>query len=138
MKADPELMFECLIYINAYYYPVYAISEAVMTFAKYMSEKKDTPNLGQDAIVCFSRIFMDLFKLLLFNRFKETCRRTVTFFNVLMAAFIILTVLYTLMLQYPTLKLENVLASLSILMNSTEVLFGLWSLLPCYKKAEYF
>nr|CAH7748875.1 unnamed protein product [Callosobruchus chinensis] len=74
MKADPELMFECLIYINAYYYPVYAVSEAVMTLAKYMSEKKDTPNLGQDAIVCFSRIFMDLFKILLFNRFKETCR----------------------------------------------------------------
>ncbi|CAG9824751.1 unnamed protein product [Phaedon cochleariae] len=75
MRVDVELMFECLIYINAHYFPVFMISEVSMTIAKYISEKKDTPNLGTDAIVCSARHFVELLKLILFKKLKDTHRK---------------------------------------------------------------
>ncbi|XP_023019289.1 uncharacterized protein isoform X2 [Leptinotarsa decemlineata] len=74
MKVDVELMFECLMYLNAHYYPVFAISEASMTIAKHISEKKHTPNLDRDAMVCSLRLFIELAKLILFKRYKDDHR----------------------------------------------------------------
>lgn len=73
MKVDAELMFECLIYINAHYYPVFATCESIMALAKFLSQKKDTPNIGLDALVCGTRIFIEIFKLIIFYKFKDTC-----------------------------------------------------------------
>lgn len=74
MKVDPELMFECLIYINAFYYPVFASSEFVMVIAKYESITRVTPNIVQDGAVCFSRLIVELLKILVFYRWKERQR----------------------------------------------------------------
>lgn len=71
MKVDAELMFECLMHINLHYYPVFGITEACMTAAKRFSEDKFTPDIGRDAAVCFTRLFIEFVKLCVFYRFKE-------------------------------------------------------------------
>lgn len=73
MKVDPELMFECLIYINAFYYPVFASAEFIMVIAKYQSIR-NTPNIEQDGAVCFARLIGEILKILVFYRWKEQRR----------------------------------------------------------------
>lgn len=69
-KVDAELMFECLIYINAFYYPVFATCESIMALAKYRSTQRDTPNIGVDAAVCFARLLVEIVKLVVFYKYK--------------------------------------------------------------------
>lgn len=73
MDIDAELMFECLIYLNLFYFPVFATCETVMTIAKYKSII-DTPYIGQDAAVVFTRLVSELTKILLYRKFKEEKR----------------------------------------------------------------
>ncbi|CAH1102454.1 unnamed protein product [Psylliodes chrysocephalus] len=138
MKADPELMFECLMYINAHYFPVIALSEIAMLVAKYLSDKKDTPNLDQDAAVCLTRHVAELMKLVIFQIFKYSSRKLVTLFAILLTLLTVATVYYNMFLQHPILRLEIVLCCVTSLLMATEMLFGLWFLMPCYKKVEYF
>ncbi|KAG5888678.1 hypothetical protein JTB14_022262 [Gonioctena quinquepunctata] len=116
MKVDVELMFECLIYLNAHYYPVVAICESSMNIAKHISEKKDTPNLDMDAMVCSLRLSVELLKLILFKKFKDDHRKMVTAAAVFLTLITIGTVYYTSFIQDPTLKLENVFSCLTILL----------------------
>ncbi|XP_018572246.1 uncharacterized protein LOC108911729 [Anoplophora glabripennis] len=138
MKVDSELMFECLIYINAYYYPVFASCESIMALAKYISPLRDTPNIGQDAAVCFTRLFVEVLKLVVFNRYKDKSKKLVTAFAVLMTSVTIATIFYTLLIQDPAIKLEKVLSSLTIILTVFEVAFGTLFLLSCYKRVEYY
>lgn len=71
MKVDAELMFECLMHINLHYYPVFGLTEACMTTAKFISDKKDTPNIDKDAAVCFTRLFVEFVKLFVFYKYME-------------------------------------------------------------------
>lgn len=73
MEIDAELMFECLIYLNLFYFPVFATCETIMTIAKYRSII-DTPYIGQDAAVVFTRLACELTKILLYRKFKEEKR----------------------------------------------------------------
>lgn len=73
MKLDAELMFECLIYLNAYYFPVFATCETIMTAAKYRSII-DTPNIARDAIVTFTKLFGEFTKIILFRKYKDERR----------------------------------------------------------------
>ncbi|CAG9856917.1 unnamed protein product [Phyllotreta striolata] len=138
MKVDPELMFECLIYINAHYYPVFAVCEIAMLVAKYLSDKKDTPNLDQDAAVCLTRHVAELMKLVGFQVFKYRSRKLVTLAVIVLSLVNVCTVYYNMFLQHPILRLEIVLSCLTSLLLATELLFGFWYLMPCYKKIEYF
>ncbi|XP_023019288.1 uncharacterized protein isoform X1 [Leptinotarsa decemlineata] len=138
MKVDVELMFECLMYLNAHYYPVFAISEASMTIAKHISEKKHTPNLDRDAMVCSLRLFIELAKLILFKRYKDDHRKIVTAVVVFMTMITVGTVYYTVFVQDPTLKLENVFSCLTIMLMIVELVFGIWFIIPCNEKVEYY
>ncbi|XP_050513762.1 uncharacterized protein LOC126889479 [Diabrotica virgifera virgifera] len=138
MKFDPELMFECLLYINAHYFPVIAISEISMLTAKYFSDKKDTPNIDQDAVVCLTRHVCELMKLVMFQRFKYTHKKLITLFSIFLTFMTVGTVYYNVNIQHPILKLEIILSVLTTLLEATEIFFGCWYLMPCYKKVEYF
>ncbi|XP_056637147.1 uncharacterized protein LOC130892244 [Diorhabda carinulata] len=138
MKFDPELLFECLIFINAHYYPVFAVSEMSMLVAKYLSDKKDTPNLDQDAVVCLTRHVCELMKLVLFQRFKYSHKKFITFFSLFLTLLTCGTIYYNMQVQQPVLRLEIVLSCLTTLMIGSELICGVWFLLPCYKKVEYF
>ncbi|ENN72536.1 uncharacterized protein LOC109543003 isoform X2 [Dendroctonus ponderosae] len=137
MKVDPELMFECLIYINAFYYPVFASAEFIMVIAKYQSIR-DTPNIEQDGAVCFARLIGEILKILVFYRWKEQRRKLVTAFVLLMTFLTVATVVYAFGFQNPLLKLEKVLCCLTIMLTATEIVFGVLFFFPCFKKVDYY
>ncbi|KAJ8944324.1 hypothetical protein NQ318_016131 [Aromia moschata] len=137
MKVDTEVMFECLIHLNMFYYPVFATCESIMTAAKYRSII-DTPNILQDGAVVFTKLAVELVKILLFRRFKEERRRIVTAVVVLLTCVTLAALFYAFYEQDPVLKLETILNSLTVLLASTEVVFGILDILPCCQKKHHY
>ncbi|CAG9771366.1 unnamed protein product [Ceutorhynchus assimilis] len=138
MDIDAELMFECLIYLNMFYFPIFATCETAMTIAKYASVFVDTPYIGQDAIVVFTRLTCELTKILLYRRFKEEKRNLVTGIAVFFTFITISGLVYTFFIQNPVLKLEHILNSLTVLLALTEVGFGILQLtIKCFRKDPY-
>ncbi|XP_019865341.1 uncharacterized protein LOC109594566 [Aethina tumida] len=137
MNLDAELMFECLIYLNTFYFPVFATCESIMAIAKYRSIR-DTPKIGQDASVVFSRLFAELLKIVLFRKLKDDRRTLATACSVILTLLSICGILYTFFIQDPVLKLEYILGAISIMLTCTEVVFGVLDLLPCCQKVQYY
>lgn len=70
MNADAELMFDCLLYLNLFYFPVFGICESIMCIAKYRSII-ETSKIGIDAAVVSSVLFAELLKLLIYKKMRE-------------------------------------------------------------------
>lgn len=69
MEAD--LVFDILLYINLYYFPVFLFTEGVVVFAKYVSETLQTPTIGNDASVMGIMVASEFFKLVLHVKLKD-------------------------------------------------------------------
>lgn len=76
-NIDPVLMFECLIYLNIYHYAMFATCETIMTTAKYVSIV-NTPNIGRDAGVVFTKLTVELTKIIVFEKYRKK-RRSMMF-----------------------------------------------------------
>lgn len=59
------------MYLNMFYYPVFAVSNIGMCAAKYTSTVFPTPDIGQDACVQVGLTLSELLKLILFRKFRE-------------------------------------------------------------------
>lgn len=71
MEAD--LMFDVLLYINMYYFPVFLVSETGVTIAKYiMIHKSSAQNSTNDYIVMGIMLSSELLKLILFRKLRYT------------------------------------------------------------------
>lgn len=78
MNIDAELMFECLIHLNIFHYAMIATCETIMTTAKYVSIV-DTPKIGRDAAVIFTKLAVEFIKIMVFKKFKEKRRSMIIF-----------------------------------------------------------
>ncbi|XP_060530180.1 uncharacterized protein LOC132704298 [Cylas formicarius] len=138
-RINAELMFECLIYLNMFYFPVFATCETIITVAKYFYAGIFTPNIKQDAAVIFTRIGCELTKILLYRKFKEEKRSLITAIAVFFTCITIAGVAYTFAIQTPALKLEHILSSLTIMLAVTEVTFGMLQLInACCRRDSYY
>lgn len=71
MNVDAELMFDCLMYLNLYYFPVFGTCESIMCAAKYGTPKRDTPDIGRDAIIVSTMLFAEISKLVIYKKIRE-------------------------------------------------------------------
>lgn len=69
LKMDVLLIFDVLMYINMYYYPMSIVCNSIMTLAKYQSII-DTPEIGRDASVQGALLSCELIKLVLFKKLR--------------------------------------------------------------------
>ncbi|CAH1986561.1 unnamed protein product [Acanthoscelides obtectus] len=103
MDVDTDLMFECLIYLNAFYFPVFGICETIMTAAKYNSIV-DTPDIVQDAAVAFTKLSAELIKMVIYKRFKNVRRKITTAIVVFFTFVTFAALIYQLFLQKPIMS----------------------------------
>lgn len=75
MNVDPELVFDCLIYLNMFYFPVFGICAPLMCLAKHRSGL-DTPNIAIDASVVSTIVISEFLKLFLFKKLREQRKGT--------------------------------------------------------------
>lgn len=67
---DALLIFDVLMYINLYYFPMSGTCNTIMAFAKYGSII-ETPKIGQDASVQGAILTSEVIKLILFQKLRE-------------------------------------------------------------------
>lgn len=70
MNLDAELMFDCLLYLNLFYFPVFGICESIMCIAKYKSVIM-TDRIRTDAAVITSVLFAEMLKLVIYRKLRE-------------------------------------------------------------------
>lgn len=73
MKIDAELMFECLIYLNVFYFPMFFICETILVAAKWQSQVA-TPGIEKDMSVTFGLLTVEVTKILIFRKYKDQAR----------------------------------------------------------------
>lgn len=135
MKVDAELMFDCLLYINGFYYVLLFPCDSIMSTAKYFSAVL-TPDIMFDACITFTMLIIEFLKLILFKKYRDTHRGIISFFVILMNFGTLGCDSYKLFVQDPVLKLEKLLAYLMTTLAITEIVFG--SLQLCIKKKPYY
>ncbi|XP_044752321.1 uncharacterized protein LOC123312137 isoform X2 [Coccinella septempunctata] len=135
MKLDAEIMFDCLLYINAFYYGMFFACNFVMTISKYYSAVI-TPNIGRDAAVTFSLLAVEFLKLIIYKKYKEAHRGISSTFVIIMNAVTLACCFYMLKIMNPVLKLEKLLCILLWMLASCEIFFG--CLQPWFKKKPYY
>lgn len=72
MEAD--LIFDVLLYLNVYYFPVYGIGESFVVCAKYVSSNLWTPDIGNDAAVVGAILTSEILKLILYRKLRDSRR----------------------------------------------------------------
>ncbi|KAL3281913.1 hypothetical protein HHI36_005117 [Cryptolaemus montrouzieri] len=135
MKLDAEIMFDCLLYINAFYYGMFFACNFVMTTSKYFSVVP-TPDIGKDAAVTFTLLAIEFVKLISYKKYKETHRGIISTFVIFMNVGTLTCNYYVLEIMDPVLKLEQLLSILLVLLSFCEIFFG--SLQPWFKKKPYY
>lgn len=71
---DAPLMYEVLLYLNVYYFGVFAGSEMLIVFAKF-NGPLPTPHIELDGAVVAGILISELIKLLTFNRLRDLDRK---------------------------------------------------------------
>ncbi|KAK9869496.1 hypothetical protein WA026_003249 [Henosepilachna vigintioctopunctata] len=135
MKLDAEIMFDCLLYINAFYYGMFFSCNFVMTTSKYFSVVS-TPDIERDAAVTFTLLAIEFLKLIVYKKYKEKYRGISSTFVILMNFGTLACNFYMLKLMSPVLKLEKLLSILLVMLSSCEIFFG--ALQPWFKKKPYY
>ncbi|XP_017784370.1 PREDICTED: uncharacterized protein LOC108568033 [Nicrophorus vespilloides] len=133
---DAPLMFEVLLYLNIYYFGVFAGSELLIFFAKFNSPLP-TPNINIDGGVVGGILFAELLKLLSFQKVRQKKKGAADFLAILFTSVSITGLLYIFILQSPVLKIELIVCGIMFLLLTTEFMFGFLQFLPCCKKKEY-
>lgn len=69
---EASLMFDVLLYLNLFYFPVFLVCEGCVVFGKYISPNLWTPNIGKDAAVMAVMVTSEFIKLVIHRKFKDT------------------------------------------------------------------
>lgn len=71
MYVDSELMFDCLMYLNLYYLPMFTVCEPAMFIAKYSFKKVCQKDVKRDCTVMALIILSEFTKLVAYKVFRE-------------------------------------------------------------------
>ncbi|XP_025835055.1 uncharacterized protein LOC112905908 [Agrilus planipennis] len=134
---DALLVFDVLMYVNLYYYPMSATCNSIITFAKYQSII-DTPLIGRDTAVQGAILLSELLKLILYKKIKDFKKGLAITLAVFLTIVSITGLLYIFTIQHPVLRLEYILDSMMLILLLGEVFYGVGALLPCFKEKEFY
>ncbi|XP_065159665.1 uncharacterized protein [Atheta coriaria] len=134
---DAPLMYEVLLYLNVYYFGVFAGSEMLIVFAKF-NGPLPTPHIELDGAVVAGILISELIKLLMFNRLRDLDRKCLSdFLAQFLTALSLLGLVYIFVLQHPVLKIEYIVCTIMFLLLITEFTYGFLQFVPCCKKKQY-
>ncbi|KAF2885273.1 hypothetical protein ILUMI_20896 [Ignelater luminosus] len=130
---DAQLVFECLMYLNLFYYFMFALANFGIWIAKQSVDNKiyNTPNINRDAYVALTLTVSELLKLVLYRKFRRTHLGWATLLGILFSVLSVFCLLYVFIFQEPVLKLEHCMDSMLFVLLIGEIIYGIYSFLPC-------
>lgn len=142
---DFGLMFEVLMYLNSYYYVIYAFSEA-MTFCfkvaladglspyNKLTNKEPLTDVGVFTALCF----IEIFRIYLGRKGENYSEKPLYIVcSLLLIIPSSVSVFYFLYWQSNVVRLEIMLNSFQLIMASSEMCFGIAYLISFFRRARY-
>lgn len=131
---EAHLMFEVLMYLNSYYFGMFSMFEFSLICAKAIDNtQKKKPSalkeLGIDMSVFVPLCLLEVFRTFLSRRDNAADKAICVVLSLILTVPSTAGVLYFLMWQDRTFRLENILGCIQLVLHATQVFFGIVSLL---------
>lgn len=131
---EAPLMFEVLMYLNSYYFGMFSMFEFSVICAKSIDDAQKKPDYSMDDLVKNMTVFVflcliEVFRTFLSRRDNAADKAICVFLSLILTIPSALGVLYFLLWQENVFKLENILGCIQLVLQATQVFFGIVSLL---------
>ncbi|KAH8359613.1 hypothetical protein KR093_007801 [Drosophila rubida] len=124
-KPNPSMNYEVLIYLNSFYFGMFACCEMAMGLLKAINLSYTGHSLAQDSAVMISFIVLETLRLIMGRKGTLAERGWTAILSVFLTAPCFLGVSYLLILQTYKLRLEYCLGTLQIALYLTEVWYAI-------------
>ncbi|XP_022919307.1 transmembrane protein 216-like [Onthophagus taurus] len=130
------LTFEVLLYLNSYYFGLFAICEIGMNIVKEINHPLPTfkADFGILLIVCL----LELVRLIIARKGNLTEKWWPVFIAVLFTLPSAFGIVYFIVWQSFVLRFEYIICAIQLILQATEIVFGVLCLLPICKTTEYY
>ncbi|CAG9118811.1 unnamed protein product [Plutella xylostella] len=141
--VNASLAYEILLYINSFYFGLFATCElgtlilkSVLIIEKY--NVRETPwTLGQDYAVLLGLMVIEAIRLILGRKGSLSERDIPVMFSVLLTIPSIIGVLYLLVLQVVVLRIEYIWCTLMLAIQTLEFIFATMFIVTMCKAPSY-
>lgn len=126
---EAPLMFEVLMYLNSYYFGMFSMFEFSLICAKKIGFVVPLEALITDLTVFVFLCLIEVFRTFLSRRDNAADKAICIVLSLILTVPSAVGVLYFSMLQHITFKLEKILGCIQLVLQATQVFFGIVSLL---------
>lgn len=130
---EAPLMFEVLMYLNSYYFGMFSIFEFSLIWAKSIdeSQKKNSymDEFGTNMTIFVFLCLIEVFRTFLSRRDNAADKAICVVLSLILTVPSAAGVLYFLLWQKKTFRLEYILGCIQLVLQATQVFFGIVSLL---------
>lgn len=130
---EAPLMFEVLMYLNSYYFGMFSIFEFSVIWAKSIDEsQKKNPYMdefGTNMTIFVFLCLIEVFRTFLSRRDNAADKAICVVLSLILTVPSAAGVLYFLLWQKKTFRLEYILGCIQLVLQATQVFFGIVSLL---------
>lgn len=130
---EAPLMFEVLMYLNSYYFGMFSMFEFSLICAKSIddAQKKaiSLDELGTNMTVFVFLCLIEVFRTFLSRRENTADKAICVVLSLILTVPSAIGVLYFVLWQKRTFRLENILGCIQLVLQATQVFFGIVSLL---------
>ncbi|XP_060524857.1 transmembrane protein 80-like [Cylas formicarius] len=137
-KINTSLTFEVLLYLNSYYFGLFAICEIGMNIVKYINFSDELGHFPTDFGVLISLCILEIFRIIIARRGNLTEKNLLIILAVLLTIPSVVGVLYLMIWQSEVLRFEYIICAIQLGLCLIEIVTGILCLFPCCKTPEYY
>ncbi|KAK5650822.1 hypothetical protein RI129_001851 [Pyrocoelia pectoralis] len=132
---NASLTFEVLLYLNSYYFGLFAVCEIGMNVVKAIN--LSLPNFETDFGILLAVCILELFRVILARRGNLTEKAWPVLLALSLTIPSAVGVVYFVFWQSVVLRLEYIICGIQCVFQMAEIVFGILCLLPVCKNPEY-
>ncbi|KAF5275983.1 hypothetical protein FQA39_LY00779 [Lamprigera yunnana] len=132
---NASLTFEVLLYLNSYYFGLFAVCEIGMNIVKAIN--LSLPNFETDFGILLAVCMLELFRVILARKGNFTEKAWPVILAIMLTVPSAIGVVYFVFWQSVVLRLEYIICGIQFVFQIAEIFFGILCLLPVCKTQEY-
>ncbi|XP_019866256.2 transmembrane protein 216-like [Aethina tumida] len=134
---NTSLTFEVLLYLNSYYFGLFAVCEIGMNIVKYINFS-NLEHFSTDFGILMAVCVIELFRVILARRGNLTEKKWPVFIAILLTIPSSVGVIYIMIWQSEVLRFEYIICAIQLGLQIIEIVTGILCLLPFCKTPEYY
>ncbi|XP_013098919.1 transmembrane protein 216 [Stomoxys calcitrans] len=136
-KPNPSMVYEVLIYLNSFYFGMFAFCELAMSLLKAINLTYPFEILVRDMIIIVGYCLLETIRIILGRRSSLADRGLPAILSVILIVPCFLGVNYVLLLQLYKLRLEYVLCVLQLGLYLTEIWYAFYFVFSLCRPVTY-